>query len=169
MIEKPNPLSAEHQTLSFDCGETLLNSYLKKHALQSQRSYGTVTYASVIDNQVIGYYTLLYGSISKDAAPERVSKGLGAYSEIPVIILARLAVDRFMQGKGLGRGLLKDALQRSVSASRVAGLRAFVVHAKDAAASAFYEKYDFEPLPENSLHLYRLISDIRRELERSNT
>ncbi|CAN5688403.1 hypothetical protein BH10CYA1_BH10CYA1_03930 [soil metagenome] len=111
--------------------------------------------------------TQLYGSISGDTAPERMTKGLGAYSAIPVIILARLAVDRSMQGKGLGnKGLLKDALYRAYSASQLAGLRAFVVHAKNDEAKAFYEQHDFELLPENPLHLYRLISDIRRELER---
>jgi len=165
-LENPCPLQTTHKVDSFDCGEQVLNTYLQKHALQSQRSYGTVTYVSVSNNKVVGYYSLLYGSISRESAPERMSKGLGSYPAIPVIVLARLAIDRSMQGKGLGKGLLKDALYRASSAAELAGLRAFVVHAKDETAKAFYEQYDFSPLPENPLHLYRLLSDIRRELTR---
>lgn len=165
-IDIPRPLEPGHHVDDFDCGETALNRYLQKHALQSQRSYGTVTYVSLSDNHVVGYYTLLYGSISHDAAAKRMTKGLGSYPTVPVIILARLAIDRSVQGKGLGKGLLKDALYRAYSAAQLAGLRAFVVHAKDDAAKAYYMQYDFESLPDNPLHLYRLISDIKRELER---
>jgi len=166
MMEKPCPLEPRHKVDSFDCGEAALNGYLHKHALQSQRSHGTVTYVATADNKVVGYYTLLYGSISRETAPERMTKGLGGYAAVPVIILARLAIDQSMQGKGLGKGLLKDALYRAFSASQLAGLRAFVIHAKDDKAKAFYEQYDFEPLPKDPLHLYRLMSDIKRELER---
>lgn len=166
MMEKPCPLKPGHKVDSFDCGEAALNSYLHKHALQSQRSHGTVTYVALLDNKVVGYYTLLYGSISRETAPARITKGLRGYAAVPVIILARLAIDRSMQGKGLGKGLLKDALYRALIASQLAGLRTFVTHAKDDRARAFYEQYDFEPLPEDPLHLYRLMSDIKRELER---
>jgi GNAT superfamily N-acetyltransferase len=165
-MEKPCPLGPEHQVSAFDCGEPALNIYIQKYALQSQRSHGAVTYVAIVKNKVVGYYTLLYGSISKEQAPERMTKGLGAYSAIPVIILARLAIDRSMQGKGLGKGLLKDALYRSLTASTLAGLRAFVIHAKNEAAMAFYQQYDFQPLPENPLHLYRLMSDIGRDLKK---
>ncbi len=165
-MDKPCSLQSEHQVSNFDCGEASLNIYIQKYALQSQRSHGAVTYVAIVKNKVVGYYTLLYGSISREQAPERITKGLGAYSAIPVIILARLAVDRLMQGKGLGKGLLKDALYRSLSASKLAGLRAFVIHAKDDKAAAFYKQYDFEPLPENPLHLYRLMSDIGRDLKK---
>ena len=165
-MEKPCPLQSEHDIANFNCGESELNGYLSKHAIQSQRSHGTVTYVICHNSRVIGYYTLLYGSISRQDAPERMSKGLGSYAAIPVIIFARLAIDCSMQGKGLGKGLLRDALCRAASASRLAGLRAFVIHAKNDVAKAFYEQYDFEPLPENPLHLYRLMSDIVRELQR---
>ncbi len=165
-MEKPSPLEPEHQVEGFDCGEAALNNYIVKHALQSQRSHGAVMYVALHDQRVVGYYTLLYGSVSREEAPQRMSKGLGGYAAIPITILARLAIDGSMQGKGLGKGLLKDALYRSYAASKVAGLRAFVVHAKNDAAKTFYEKYDFEPLPENPFHLYRLLTDIERELER---
>ncbi len=165
-MDKPCPLTPQHMLDSFDCGNSLLSTYLQKHALQSQRSHGTVTFVAAEKNKVLGYYTLLYGSINRSSAPQRMSKGLGSYDSIPIIVLARLAVDLSMQSKGLGKGLLKDALYRAFSASHLAGLRAFVVHAKDEEAMAFYKKYDFEPLLENPMHLYRLISDIKRELER---
>ena len=165
-MERPCPLEVGHQVDSFDCGDAALNVYLQKHALKSQRSHGTVTYVCANEGCVVGYYTLLYGSINREGAPERARKGLGNCESIPIIILARLAIDKSMHGKLLGKGLLKDALYRACAASKVAGLRAFVVHAKNEAAKAFYEKFDFAPLPENPMHLYRLISDIKRELER---
>jgi GNAT superfamily N-acetyltransferase len=164
-MEKPCPLQSEHQVNAFDCGDSSLNIYIQKYALQSQRSHGAVTYVALLDNKVVAYYTLLYGSISREQASGRMVKGLGVYSAIPIIILARLAVDHSMQGKGLAKGLLKDALFRSLSASALAGLRAFVIHAKNDAPRAFYQQYDFQPLPENPLHLYRLISDIGRDLK----
>ena len=95
---------------------------------------------------MVGYYTLAAGSVSRDDLPPRVAKGLGNYP-IPVILLARLAVDRTEQGKGVGAALLKDAIFRAAQAADIVGCRALLVHAKDQAAQAFYSKFDFEPLP----------------------
>jgi predicted N-acetyltransferase YhbS len=77
------------------------------------------------------------------------------------MLLARLAVSKERQGKGIGRGLLKDFLLRTVRVADLVGIRAVVVHAKDEAARAYYERFDFEPSPTDPLHLYRLLKDIR--------
>lgn len=109
---------------------------------------------------MIGYYTLASGSVSRDDVPPRVAKGLGRYP-VPITILARLAVDLSERGKGLGQGLLKDALLRALQASELVGSRAVVVHAKDQAAAEFYRRYQFDPSPLNEFHLYLLMKEIR--------
>ena len=108
---------------------------------------------------MVGYYTLAAGSVSRAEAPDRVSKGL-ANHPVPVILLARLAVDRSEQGQGLGKGLLKDAFRRVILAADLIGCRALLVHAKDDGAKAFYEKVGFVPSPTNPLHLYLLVKNI---------
>jgi predicted N-acetyltransferase YhbS len=158
------PLDKLQDRASFDCGVERLNEYLKKYALQNQKKDAARTYvATTEENRIVGYYTLVFGSISVAETPEEISAGLGKYP-VPVILLARLAVDEKEKGKGLGKTLLRDALLRAVRASEIAGLRAFLVHAKDAAAKAFYEKFGFEPAPHNEFHLFLKMSDIRASL-----
>jgi GNAT superfamily N-acetyltransferase len=112
---------------------------------------------------VIGYYTFAAGSVRREDTPPRVAKGLGHYP-VPIILLARLAVDRSEQGKGLGMALLKDALLRAVQAADLVGCRAVLVHAKDQTAQAFYRKFGFESSPVDALHLYLLVKDIKANL-----
>ena len=111
--------------------------------------------------RVVGYYALAYGSVEPQVAPARVRKGLARHP-IPVMVLARLAVDRSEQGRGLGEGLLKDALLRTLQAADIAGLRAVVVHAKDETARAFYERFDFVRSPIDEYHLMLLMKDLRK-------
>ena len=85
--------------------------------------------------RVVGFYTLAAASVSREEVPSRVAKGMARHP-VPVILLARLAVDRTEQGKGLGAGLLKDALLRAVQAADVIGCRAILVHAKDESRQA---------------------------------
>jgi GNAT superfamily N-acetyltransferase len=95
---------------------------------------------------VVGYYSLAVGAVSWDEAPARAGKGLARHP-IPVMILARLAVNREHEGLGLGRALLKDALRRTAHAADIAGIRALLVHAKDDRARRWYEQFDFDPSP----------------------
>jgi len=157
-IEK---LSAAHDLSRFDCGRENLNRFLQRHALQSQQANSARTYVACRNGEVVGYYSLTVGAVGHAEASERVKKAMPRYP-IPVMILARLAVARDLQGQGLGRGLLKDALIRSASAADIAGIRALLVHAKDDPARAFYARYDFEPSPTDPYHLFLLIKDIRR-------
>lgn len=162
-FEKPVLLEKYHLVDDFDCGAELLNDYLKNYAYINNRNYSSRTYAACEDKKIIGYYTITPGSVSKESAPLRVSKGLGRYP-IPVIILARLAIDKEFHGMGLGEGLLKDALLRIVSASDSIGGRAVLVHAKNDKAKSFYKKYGFEQSPIDEFHLYLLIKDIKKSL-----
>ena len=116
---------------------------------------------SVTDSgEVAGFYTLAYGSVEHGDAPERTRKGLAKHP-VPVMILARLAVARKFQRRGLGKHLLRDALLRTLQASDIAGLRAVVVHAKDDGARLFYQRYHFEPFPGDRLKLALLLKDLR--------
>ncbi len=158
------PLDKLQDRASFDCGVEPLNDYLKKYALQNQKKDAARTYiVTSEENQIIGYYTLVFGSVSTQETTPEISAGLGKYP-IPVILLARLAIDKGEKGKGLGKLLLRDALLRAVRASEIAGLRAFLVHAKDEPAKKFYEKFGFQPAPHNEFHLYLKMSDIRASL-----
>jgi len=163
-----HPLSIEklnrvHDLAGFDCGSADLNRFLQRHALQSQGANSAQTYVACRNGTVLGYYSLTVGSVAHAEAPKRVVKAMPAYP-IPILILARLAVHRELQGRGLGKGLLKDALIRTARSADIVGIRALLVHAKDDSARAFYQHYDFEPSPSDDYHLFLLVKDIRRFL-----
>jgi GNAT superfamily N-acetyltransferase len=156
-------ISAAHVTAGFDCGSEELNRYLHKHALQNTRADGAVTRVTTRDGRIVGYYSLAAGAAEHAAAPARVKKGLARHP-IPLVILARLAVDRNAQRMGLGEALLKDALVRVAAAADLIGVRALIAHAKDEKAKAFYARFDFEPSPTDPLHMFLLMKDIRAAL-----
>jgi GNAT superfamily N-acetyltransferase len=160
-LVSPMPISKEHDTASFDCGIEPLNLYLRQYALPNHLNRSSRTYvASRGEKRVVGYYTLANGSVSRDETPARIAQGLGRYP-IPITLLARLAVDVSEKGRGLGKGLLKDAALRAYQASEIVGSRALVTHAKDETARAFYERFQFVRSPLNEFHLYLLMKDIR--------
>ena len=159
-IEKLQP---HHTVDTFDCGREALNLFLRKHALQNQRTGGSQTYVGTADDSVIGYYALAVGSVEQDQAPERIKKGLAKHS-IPFMLLARLAVDLRWKKQGVGAALLKDATLRTLQAADIAGIRALVVHAQDEEAKTFYERFDFLPSPSDPLHLFILLKDLRKLL-----
>lgn len=145
----------------FDCGKEALNRFLIRYALQNQKAGSSQTYVALAgEAEVIGYYTLVVGEVSYQDAPERLSKGLARHP-IPLMVLARLAIDEKWQGKGAGSGLLKDAMMRTLQAADIAGIRAFAVHAKDDEAKAFYERFNFIASPSDPYHLFLLLKDVR--------
>lgn len=152
-------LTATHDFSGFDCGKEPLNHFLQRHALASQSGHASVTYVACRGRRVVGYYSLATGSVMHEHAPERVKKGQPKY-DIPVMLLARLAVDASEQG----RGLLKDALLRTAQAAEIAGIRALLVHAKDDEARRWYEQFDFEPSPTDPLHLFLVMKDLLKLL-----
>ena len=156
-IEK---LRRDHQVEGGDCGKEPLNRFLIRFALQSQLSNSSQSYLALSQDEVVGYYTLVFGDVTYEDAPERLRKGIARHP-IPLMILARLAVAGSWAGKGIGAGLLKDALARTLAAAEIAGLRAFAVHAKDDEARAFYQRFDFIASPSDPMHLFVLLKDVR--------
>lgn len=118
------------------------------------------TYVGLNDQIIIGYYTIVAGEVWHPDAPERVIKGMPRHP-IPLLILARLAVHREWQGRGIGAGLLLDALGRTLQVADIIGVRALAVHSKDSSAAAFYQHFGFAPSPTDARHLFLLIKDIR--------
>ena len=154
-------LKREHLLDGFDCGKEPLNRFLKRQAWSSQQANSAQTYVLAKELAVVGYYSLAAGSVTYEDATERVKKGQARHP-VPVILLARLAVDQSLQGKGIGPALLKDALLRAASAADTIGARAVLVHAKDDNAKAFYEHFNFEPSPSDPYHLLLIMKDLLR-------
>jgi GNAT superfamily N-acetyltransferase len=157
-IEK---LQRGHAIDDFDSGREELNRYLHRFALQNQQAGAAQTYLGLIGDTVIGFYTLAVGQVTYDGAPQRLTKGLARHP-VPLMLLARLAVDARWQKQGVGKALLKDAILRTLQAADIAGIRALAVHAKDDDARRFYEHFDFVPSPSDPMHLFVLLKDVRR-------
>jgi GNAT superfamily N-acetyltransferase len=160
-VRRVEKLCANHLIEGFDCGKEELNRYLLRYAWQNQQAGAAQTYLGFEASGVIGYYTLAVGHVLREEAPDRVTKGLARHP-VPIMLLARLAVDHRWQGKGVGKALLKDAMLRTLQAADIAGIRAFAVHAKDEEARRFYLKFDFVPSPTDPMHLFVLLKDVRR-------
>lgn len=152
-----------HGTAAFDCGREELNRFLKKYALLGQRANSAQTYVATRGGIVVGYYSLAVGAVEHRTAPDRVGKGLARH-RVPVMVLARLAVDVREQGHGIGKGLLKDALIRTARAADIAGIRALFVAAKDDAARTFYERFAFDASPADPYQLFLVMKDLKKLL-----
>jgi GNAT superfamily N-acetyltransferase len=161
-IEK---LRRDHHVDLFDCGQEALNRFLVRYAFQNQQAEASQTYVALTGDEVVGFYTLVVAQVEYADAPQRLGKGLAKHP-IPLMLLARLAVAASWQGKGLGSGLLKDAMLRTVQAADIAGIRAIAVHAKDDDGRAFYERFGFVPAPTDPYHLFVLLKDVRSILKR---
>jgi GNAT superfamily N-acetyltransferase len=147
----PEPITAEHDTSSFSCAHEELNTWLRRRALSNSLAGASRTYVVCVRRQVVGYYALAAGSIAVTGAPGRIRRNMP--DPIPVIVLARLAVAAKWAGKGLGAGLLKDALERSLRAAQLIGVRALMCHAIDDLAKQFYLHHGFIESPTNPLTL----------------
>ena len=154
-------LDRSHIVETFDCGHQDLNRYLCRFALNNQMAGSAQTYVATSGDRVVGYYSLAVGAVTHAEAPVRVAKGLARHP-IPVMLLARLAVEQSAKGRGLGAALLHDALARTLQAADIAGIRALLVHAKNDEARRFYEHFDFDPSPTDDYHLYLLIKELRK-------
>ena len=160
-LSAPLPLAAQHQLDGFDCGHGSLNDWLVRHARQAQGSGSARTFVVCDAQLVAGYFSLTVGQIDTLEAPERVRRGMGHYP-IPVIILARLAVDIAYQGQGIGAGMLQNAIRRTLTIAEQAGIRALLTHPSDAAADAFYRRFGIEPRLLRERQLILLLKDAKR-------
>jgi GNAT superfamily N-acetyltransferase len=163
-IFRPCPLERKHPRRDFDCGSEPLNVWLRQYSSQAAKKNSARTYVALDgDGRIAGFYTLVFGSVSWDEAPENIRREMPRHA-VPVMILARLAVDKNYQGLGVGQSLLQDAVVRTVEASRIAGLKAILVHAKDGDAAAYYSRYSFTPVPGQPLKLMVSLEEIRKAL-----
>lgn len=160
-LRHPEALGAGHGLEAFDCGKAALNDWLTRHARQAQTSGSAKTFVVADGEQVAGYYSLTVGQVDTLDAPERIRKGMGQYP-IPVVILARLAVSRSHQGQGIGRGMLQDAIRRTLAMAEQAGIRALLTHPIDEEAARFYTRFGFISSPLREQQLLLLLKDARR-------
>jgi GNAT superfamily N-acetyltransferase len=161
-LTAPVPLSPTHNLEPFDCGDTSLNEWLKARALKSQGNDSARTYVVCIGDTVVGYYCLAAGAIAREQAPKGVGRNMP--DPIPVIILGRFAVDLSYQSKGIGSGLLKDAILRTLHVSEVVGVKAILVHAISEEAKSYYLARSFLVSPIHPMTLCLPISTARQAL-----
>ena len=134
-LSAPVPLTADHDLSDFDCGEPVLNDWLKHRALKNESRFSR-TYVVCDGNRVVAYVCISAGAVQRAAAPGKVRRN--APDTIPVSVIGRLAVSRDHAGRGLGADMLADALRRIAVASQSIGIGAVLVHAKDDSAKRFY-------------------------------
>ncbi|MDX2051511.1 MAG: GNAT family N-acetyltransferase [Polyangiaceae bacterium] len=145
-LSSPEPLTSEHNVAGFVCSNDSLSQWLTRRALANSVAGASRTYVVCAPKrQVVGYYALAAGSIAVAVAPGRVRRNMP--DPIPCIVLGRLAVHQGWTGRGIGAGLLKDAVLRALQASELIGVRALVCHAIDAGAKAFYVHHGFVESP----------------------
>ena len=161
----PAPLGSQHSFEGFDCGKPPLNDWLLRHARQAQASGSARTFVACQGDNVGGYFSLTVGQVDTVDAPERLRKGMGQYP-IPVVILARLAVARAHHGRGVGVGLLKDAIRRTLLIAEQAGIRAQLTHPIDDEAAAFYRRFGFQSSPLREQQVLLLLKELKRGLGR---
>ena len=157
-MHAPVQLDVHHRLDDFDCGNAGLNDWLMRHARQAQASGSARTFVVSDEGRVAGYFSLTVGQVDTLEAPERIRQGMGRYP-LRVVILARLAVALPDQGRGIGRGLLKDAIRRTLLIADQAGIRALMTHPVDAGAGRFYRRFGFVASPLREQQLLLLLKD----------
>ncbi len=159
-ISAPCPITGTHDVTSFDCTDTTLNDWLQRRALKNEDNGASRTFVVCNDNTVIGYYALAVGAIAREETSGKIRRNMP--DPIPVMVLGRLAVDANWQGKQLGAGLLKDAIQRTLIVAEQAGIRALLVHALSNNAKRFYQRWGFYESPTNDRTLMIMLDAARK-------
>ncbi len=162
-LTPPEPLTNSHSITDFSCGIASLDDWLKLRALDNQNTGATRTFVTCINNRVVGYYALASGAISLQSALGKFRRNMP--NPIPVVILARLALDRSYQGQGLGRALFRDAGLRVVQAADTIGIRGIIVHAISEEVKNFYLALGFNPSPLEPMTLMITLNDLRASLD----
>ena len=157
-LSAPVPLTANHDLTDFDCGEPVLDDWLKHRALKNESRFSR-TYVVCDGNAVVAYFCIAAGSVERAAAPGKVRRN--APDVIPVSVIGRLAVSRAYAGRGLGADILSDALRRIAVASQSIGIGAVLVQAKDDNARRFYMACaEFSEYPADSRTLFLPIETV---------
>jgi len=163
-ITGPEPLSVEHYLARFDSGEPALDDWLRRRARQNEASGASRTYVVCAGGRVVGYYTLAVGAVAHSGAPSRLKRNMP--DPVPVMLLGRLAVDETFQGRGIGTGLMQDAVLRTMRVAEIAGIRGILIHAISDDAKRFYEKYGFFSSPIDPLTVMITIAEAVKILGR---
>lgn len=150
------PLAKSHERGAFSCASAPLDRYLQQQARQDaeKRVAAPFVLTEPPSNAILGFYTLSASQVMADELPAELTKKLPRYPQLPVTLLGRLAVAQAQEGKGFGASLLMDALHRSLTAAAGIAAMAIVVDAKDKAADAFYQHFDFRPLQQQPTRLF---------------
>jgi len=157
-LSAPEKLRADHNVAEFTSGEPSLDDWLRRRALQNEESGASRTYVVCAgQKRVVGYYALAVGAVAHAGAPGRVKRNMP--DPVPVMVLGRLAVDEGFQGQGIGVGLVRDAVLRTLQASDIAGIRAILVHAISERAKRFYEAAGFAPSPVDPMTLMVTVAE----------
>lgn len=159
------PLGRSHDRSAFDCGEPVLDEFLRRYARQNQDKGMSRTFVATRGGEprVLGFFTLSAGSVAFEVLPDDVRRRLPGHP-VPVVLLGRLAVDRAAAGQGLGERLVVEALTIALRVAETVGAVAVEVVAKGDAARGFYERYGFRPLEDDRLHLFLPMATVRRVL-----
>ena len=161
-LRAPEALAPLHRLDGFECGKPALNDWLLRHARQAQTSGSARTFVVAEDDQrVAGYFSLTVGQVDTLEAPERMRQGMGQYP-LPVVILARMAVSARDQGRGIGLGMLQDAITRTLLIAEQAGIRAMLTHPIDEEAARFYTRFGFIASPLREKQLLLLLKDAKK-------
>lgn len=155
------PLNNSHELSQFDCGKEPLNDWLCQRALKSEGKSARC-FVACDGHVVVGYYAMAAGAAAREKAPGKLARNMP--EAIPVVIIARMAIDRRYQGRGLGAALLNDAFMRILNASREVGARAVLVHAIDDDVMPFYARYGFKAFPTEARTLFLPIEEIAAAL-----
>jgi GNAT superfamily N-acetyltransferase len=158
-LSRPEPLTDRHDCAGFACGREMLDTWLTQRALRNQASGASRTFVVCDARRVVAYYALASSAVASDLATGRLRRNMP--DPIPVVVLARLAVDRSYQGLGLGRALMQDAGRRVLNAADAIGIRGLLVHALDETAKEFYERLGFDSSPLDPMTLMITLADLR--------
>ena len=162
MLAAPEPLTAGHHLDVFDSGVISLDDWLRRRALQNQASGATRTFVVNDSGRVVAYYALASSAVALAASPGRFRRNMP--DPIPVVVLARLAVARTHQSRGLGRALFQDCAKRVIHAAEAIGIRGLLVHAISDHAKAFYLGLGLDPSPIDSMTLMTTLADLKAAL-----
>ena len=163
-LSAPELLNATHDVAAFSCGKAALDDWLKKRALANQQRGYTLVIVVHDAGRVVGYYGLAPAAVMPDGLPRSIRGGQPP-NPVPCILLGQLATDVNWAGKGIGSGLLRDALIRCVAGARLIGGRAIVVNALDLEAARFWTRQGFLPSRDDPLTLFRSIADVAASLQ----
>ncbi|WP_411572050.1 GNAT family N-acetyltransferase [Xenorhabdus nematophila] len=165
MLSAPELLSEHHYREAFNSGVTTLDQWLKNRALKNNLTGASKTYVVCSENRVLAYYSLAASAIVTDSTPGHFRRNMP--NPIPVVVLGRLAVDRSLQRKGIGRALVQDAALRIIQAADLIGVRGMIIHALSDEVKSFYETIGFEPSPLDPMLLMATLADLKRSCTNS--